>query len=56
MGHHRFGSRCNGAPVQLAYPVAAKAFYKHIYVGDSANRRVVGLDPTWKAEESCGVQ
>jgi len=39
--------------IPLAYPVAAKASFKHIYVADSANRRVVRLDPTWSAEETC---
>jgi len=42
--------------IPLAYPVAAKASFKHIYVADSANRRVVRLDPTWKAEETCEVR
>jgi DNA-binding beta-propeller fold protein YncE len=42
--------------IPLAYPVSAKASFKHIYVADSANRRVVRVDPTWKAEESCEVK
>ncbi|MBM4039228.1 MAG: hypothetical protein FJ290_12010 [Planctomycetes bacterium] len=41
--------------IPLAYPVAAKASFKHIYVADSANRRVVRVDPTWAAEEACTV-
>jgi hypothetical protein len=35
---------------------AAKASFRHIYVADSANRRVVRADPTWKAEETCQVK
>jgi len=42
--------------IPLAYPVAAKASFKHIYVADSANRRVVRVDPTWKAEAACDVK
>jgi hypothetical protein len=42
--------------IPMAYPVAAKASFKHIYVADSANRRAVRVDPTWKAEETCEVR
>jgi hypothetical protein len=42
--------------IPLAYPVSAKASFKHIYVADSANRRVVRVDPVWKAEETCEVK
>ena len=36
--------------------MAAKASCKHIYAADSANRRVVRDDPTWKAEESYEIK
>lgn len=42
--------------IPLAYPTCAKASYKHIYVADSANRRVVRVDPTWQAEAACQVK
>ena len=42
--------------IPLAYPIAAKASFKYIYVADSANRRAVRVDPVWKAEETCEVK
>ncbi len=42
--------------IPLAYPIAAKASFKHIYVADSANRRAVRVDPTWQAEEACEIR
>lgn len=45
-----------GPEIPLAYPVAAKASFRHIYVADSANRRVVRVDPTWAAEEACEIK
>jgi hypothetical protein len=50
------GSKAAKPTVPLAYPVAAKASWKHIYVADSANRRVVRVDPVWAAEETCEVK
>jgi sugar lactone lactonase YvrE len=41
--------------IPTAYPVAAKATGKHIYVADSANRRVLRVDPVWAAEATCPV-
>jgi hypothetical protein len=29
---------------------------RHIYVADSANRRVVRVDVSWKAEATCAVK
>ena len=40
----------------MAYPVAVKASFKHIYVADSANRRVVRADPVYAAEETCAIK
>jgi hypothetical protein len=59
-----YGNYDNGGPesakpkpaIPLAYPMAAKASFKHIYVADEANRRVVRLEPTWKGEETCEVK
>jgi hypothetical protein len=42
--------------IPLAYPVAAKSSFKHIYVADSANRRVLRVDPVYAAEEVCEVR
>jgi hypothetical protein len=42
--------------IPTAYPMTAKVSFKHIYVADEANRRVVRVDPTWKAEETCEVK
>jgi len=44
------------AAIPTAYPMTAKVSFKHIYVADEANRRVVRVDPTWKAEETCAVK
>ena len=50
------GSKISDPAIPLAYPVAAKASFKHIYVADSANRRVVRIDPTWAIEQICDVK
>jgi hypothetical protein len=42
--------------IPLGYPCAAKSSFKHIYVADSANRRVARVDPIWAAEETCEVR
>jgi hypothetical protein len=42
--------------IPLAYPVAVQVSQKHIYVADSANRRVVRVDVRWKAEAKCPVK
>src|SRR5262249_37100659 len=42
--------------IPLAYPVAVQVSFKHIYVADSANRRVVRVDVGWKVEETCAVK
>ena len=36
--------------IPLAYPVAVQVSQRHIYIADSANRRVVRVDVRWKAE------
>jgi hypothetical protein len=50
------GSKVPRPAIPLAYPVAAKASWKHICVADSANRRVVRVDPVWAAEETCALR
>ena len=42
--------------IPLAYPVAAQVSFKHIYVADSANRRVVRVDPRYALEAVCDVK
>ncbi|MHC4914217.1 MAG: NHL repeat-containing protein [Planctomycetota bacterium] len=42
--------------IHLAYPCAAKSSFRHIYVADSANRRVVRVDPVYAVEETCAVR
>ena len=42
--------------IPLAYPVAVQVSQRHIYVADSANRRVVRVDVRWKAEATCAVK
>jgi hypothetical protein len=42
--------------IPLAYPVAVQVSERHIYVADSANRRVVRVDVRWKAEAKCEVR
>jgi hypothetical protein len=42
--------------IPLAYPVAVQVSQRHIYVADSANRRVVRVDVRWKAEATCVVK
>ena len=37
-------------------PCAARASFKHIYVADSANRRVVRVDPVYAAEAMCAIK
>jgi hypothetical protein len=44
------------AAIPLAYPVAVQVSFKHLYIADSANRRVVRADRTWKAEDTCPVK
>src|SRR5262249_8809945 len=59
-----YGNHDSGGPksavgkptIPLAYPVAAQVSYKHIYVADSANRRVVRVDPRYALEASCEVK
>jgi sugar lactone lactonase YvrE len=50
------GSNVPKPEIPLAYPVAAKVSFKHIYVADQANRRVVRVDPAWKVEDICEVK
>jgi hypothetical protein len=42
--------------IPLAYPTAAKSSFKYIYVADSANRRVVRVDPVYALEASCSIE
>ena len=42
--------------VPLAYPVAVGVSLKHIYVADSANRRVLRIDYTYAAERAAAVK
>ncbi|KKK92414.1 hypothetical protein LCGC14_2703170 [marine sediment metagenome] len=49
-------ARAGQASIPLAYPVAAKASFKHVYVADSANRQVVRADPVYAAEAVCDIK
>jgi hypothetical protein len=42
--------------IPLAYPVAVQVSFKHLYIADSANRRVIRADRTWQAEDTCPVK
>jgi hypothetical protein len=50
------GSAIPGPSIPLAYPVAVQVSERHIYVADSANRRVARVDMRWKAEATCEVK
>lgn len=50
------GGRIPGPAIPLAYPVAVRTSLKHIYVADSANRRVVRLDPSYIAEQTVAIK
>ena len=45
------GSKIPKPTIPLAYPVAAKVSLNHIYIADSANRRVVRVDPVFAVEQ-----
>ena len=38
------------------HPVAANVPFRHACAADSASRRAVRAEPTWKAEGICGVR
>ena len=40
----------------LAYPVAVGLSFKHIYVADSGNRRVLRVDPSYQTERLCDLK
>ena len=40
----------------MAYPVAVQVSQRHLYVADSANRRVVRVDVRWRAEATVAVK
>jgi hypothetical protein len=42
--------------IPLGWPVTAGASDKHVYVGDCLNHRVVRVDKTWAAEETCPIR
>lgn len=42
--------------IPLGWPITAGASDRHIYVGDCLNHRVVRVDKTWAAEETCEVK
>jgi hypothetical protein len=42
--------------IPLAYPVAVQISQRHVYVADSANRRVVRVDLGWKTEATCAIK
>jgi hypothetical protein len=50
------GSAVPAPAIPLGYPVAAQVSWKHIYVADSANRRVVRVDPRYTVEAVCEVK
>lgn len=43
-------------PIPLAYPVAVQVSQRHVYIADSANRRVVRVDVGWRAEAASAVE
>ncbi|MCG3178380.1 MAG: hypothetical protein BIFFINMI_00707 [Phycisphaerae bacterium] len=49
-------ARAGQAAIPLAYPISARASFRHIYVADSANRQIVRVDPAWALEMSCPVK
>ncbi len=50
------GSAVPKPVIPLAYPVAVGVSAKHIYVADSANRRVVRVDPVYGSEKLCDLK
>lgn len=40
----------------LGYPVAVGVSRRHVYIADSANRRVLRVDPVYSAEKVCGIE
>lgn len=46
-------SRIPEPDIPLLFPLGIAVSFRHIYVADEINRRVVRVDPTWKAEETC---
>jgi DNA-binding beta-propeller fold protein YncE len=42
--------------VPLAFPIAVQLSFKHIYVADCANRRVLRLDPKYELESTCTIE
>ena len=58
-GNHDSKGPASSVPapaIPLAYPVAVQVSFKHLYIADSANRRVLRADWTWKAEDTCPVK
>jgi hypothetical protein len=49
-------SKVRGPELPLAYPVAVGLSFKHIYVADSGNRRVLRVDPSYQTEKSCELK
>jgi hypothetical protein len=49
-------SRVPTPEIPLAYPVAVGVSAKHLYVADSANRRVVRVDPVYASEKVYGLE
>ncbi len=49
-------SAISSPSIPLAYPVAVQVSHCHVYVADSANRRVIRVDVRWKAETTCMVK
>ena len=50
------GSAVPAPAIPLAYPTAVKTSFRHIYVADSANRRVVRVDKAFAVEEVVRVE
>jgi len=49
-------SKLPAPEVPLVCPMGVAVSFKHIYVADEINRRVVRVNPAYAAEETCAVQ
>lgn len=50
------GSALSEPAIPLAFPIGVQVSWNHIYVADSANRRVLRLDPKYELESICAIK